>query len=113
LLTRVVPFIPGLRRIIRPKRHTFIVPEAVYVEGHDTQLLEALFEGILALEQEHLLLWWVDNQEPLYIKSKSTISWGVLHRIVGVNNVHMVVKHSTTYTADYSKPSYTCGFDFV
>ena len=51
VLTKMIPFIPGLRKIIRPKNHTFIVPEAVFVKKNDTSILTELFEGILAKEK--------------------------------------------------------------
>ena len=112
-LPKVIPLIPGLRKIIRPKKHSFLVPEAVAVKNHDPQLLQELFEGILALENEHLLLWWIDEIAPLYRATKDEVRWGMLHKLVGVNNANLVVKHNKDFHYDNSIPVYTCGFDFV
>ncbi len=113
LLPKVIPFIPGLRRIIRPKKHTFLVPEAVVVKNNDPKLLEELFEGMLALEKEHLILWWVDEIAPLYKSVQDKVKWGLLHKIIGVNKANLMVKHNKKFNYDKSIPVYTCGFDFV
>lgn len=112
-LPKVIPYIPGLRRIIRPKKHTFLVPEAVVVKNNDPKLLEALFEGMLRWEGEHLILWWIDETTPLYRETKDKVKWGMLHKLVGVNKVNLVVKHNEHFEYDNSIPVYTCGFDFV
>lgn len=112
-LPKVIPFIPSLRKIIRPNKHTFLVPEAVVVKGDNPAILKELFEGILTLEKEHLLLWWVDETLPLYQSAKNNVRWGILHRLIGVNKANLVVRHNNKFEYDKSVPAYTCGFDFV
>lgn len=113
ILPKVIPFVPGLRKIIRPKKHSFLVPEAVFVKNNDPKTLELLFEGMLSIEEEHLLLWWVDVIAPLYQSVKSEVRWGMLHKVIGVNKANLVVKHNDQFQFDNSIPVYTCGFDFV
>ncbi len=113
LLPKIIPFIPRLRKIIQPKKHRFLVPEAVYVRNHDPKVLEELFQGILSIEKRNLIIWWVDEISPVYQAVKEEVNWGLLHRLVGVNKAHMVVKHNNSFTFDNSSPVYTCGFDFV
>ncbi|XOV66682.1 MAG: hypothetical protein ACFHU9_13740 [Fluviicola sp.] len=112
-LPKVIPFIPGLRKIIRPKKHSFLVPEAVIVKNHNPQTLELLLEGMLLLEKEHLHLWWVDEKSPLYLSVKDSVKWGMLHKLVGVNKAHLVVKCNESFHLNNSSLVYTCGFDFV
>ena len=112
-LPKIIPFIPGLRKIIRPKNHTFLVPEAVFVANDDPKILVQLFEGMLALENQHLILWWVDQKTPLYKTVQKDVRWGLLHQLIGVNKAHLVVKNNSRYKQDNSSPVYTCGFDFV
>lgn len=112
-LPKLIPFIPFLRKIIRPKNHTFLVPEAVVVNNNDPDVLNALFGGMLLLENEHLILWWTDEITPLYQAVKDKVRWGILHRLIGVNKAHLVVKHNSRIKYDKSIPAYTCGFDFV
>ena len=114
LLTKIIPWIPGIRKIIRPKKHSFVVPEAVYVKDNDPELLKELFEGILAHEKLNLILWWVDNKAPIYSSVKDKLKWGILHIMVGVSNANLVVrKNKSTYNIDESTPFYTIGFDFI
>ena len=113
ILPKIIPFIPGLRRIICPKRHTFLVPEAVYVKDNNPQYLQELFEGMLSLEKEHLILWWVDEVSPLHKAVKNNVHWGPLHKLVGVNQAKLMVKLNEQFEFDNSAPVYTCGFDFV
>ena len=113
VLPKIIPLVPGLRKIIRPKKHAFLVPEAVFVKDDNPKLLEALFEGVLAQENKHLLLWWIDETVPLYQVTRNTVNWGMLHRLVGVNQAHLMVKHNDRFDYDKSSPVYTCGFDFV
>lgn len=113
ILIKLIPFIPVLRKLIRPKNHSFLVPEAVFVKDHNSKVLAELFEGMLAIEREHLILWWTDEKNPIYQKSKNEIKWGLLHKIIGVNCADVVVRQSKSINFDKSKPVYTCGFDFI
>ena len=114
ILTRIIPFIPGLNTIIRPKKHSFVVPEAVYVRDNDPTVLNELFEGILHSEKRHLILWWVDARDALYTTSGAKIQWGILHKFIGVNVVEVVEKrHPSRPTTDTTPLFYTSGIDFI
>jgi len=89
-LTKLIPFIPLLNKIIKPKNHVFLVPDLVYVKDHDPKLLEELFGGILFAENKNLILWWIDSKDSLYLTVKNKIKWGLLHKIIGVNPVDVV-----------------------
>lgn len=113
VLVRILPKIPILNRLINPKNHAFIVPEAVYVKGGDPKLMEQLFEGILAHYQRNLMIWWVDDEDFLYRKVKRKIRWGILNRILGVNKVNLMVRSSSKPNMEDHTPAYICGIDFV
>lgn len=110
-LTKVIPYIPRLRKLIRPKKHSFVVPEAVIVKDNNPELLSELFEGILFTENKNLIIWWVDENENLYNDVKANVKWGLIHKVVGVNQAN-VVQRSNSRT-NSSKPFYTSGFDFI
>ena len=112
ILTKLIPFIPGLRKIVQPKNHTFIVPEAVFVKDNDPNLLTELFEGILAKENQHLIIWWVDKKDELYSSVQSRLKWGLLHKIVGVSGVNVVCRQNRKSEVAKS-PIYTVGIDFI
>ena len=113
ILPKIIPFIPGLRNIIKPKKHTFFVPEAVFVRDQNPDILQELFEGILHIENEYLLIWWTDEKAPLYKATKDQVRWGLLHTLIGTNKAHLMVKYNSVFEFDKSTPVYTCGFDFV
>lgn len=117
-LVKLLPFIPILNRLIHPKHHSFVVPEAVYVKNNDPALLKELFEGILGHENQRVIMWWVDEKDALYHSVKSDFNWGLLDKLIGVNHAHLVtlsrkVQESYTTDDDRVKASYTSGFDFV
>ncbi len=114
VLTKIIPFIPGLNKIIRPKNHSFVVPEAVWVKNYDSSLLEELFEGILFNEKQNLILWWVDERDYLYKTVGSQVHWGLLHKLIGINYANVVQRRrQETNDATNKPPIYTSGFDFI
>lgn len=110
LLTRLIPWIPGVRKIVRPSNHAFLVPEGVFVKDNDPHLLEQLFEGMLAAEKKHLLLWWTDEHNPVYRAVKDKVNWGLSHRMMGVHHANAVVRGKMP---DADQPVYCIGLDFI
>ena len=110
-LTKIIPYIPRLNKLIRPKNHSFIVPEAVFVKGNNPKLLTELLEGILHQENKNLILWWVDENESVYANVKSEIKWGLIDKLVGVNRVNIVQRSNSTATSKQS--FYISGFDLI
>ncbi len=113
VLTKLIPFIPRLNRIIRPKNHTFLVPEAVFVK--DPTKLGDFFEAILHEENKNLMIWWVDKTESQYVVSKDLTYWGLLDRIIGESSANVVVKRSPQMAKKLIERNsvYTSGFDFI
>lgn len=115
LLTKIIPFVPGMRRIVKPSQHSFIVPESVWVKNHDPRTLSAFFEGMLASEKLTMLLWWVDKREPLWRDTKNDIKWGLLHQLTTPNPVDVVVLRKNCWELDElkTKPIFVAGWDMV
>jgi hypothetical protein len=111
LLTKMIPFFPGLRKIIRPASHQFLVVDTVWVKGNDALLMEELFSAVLKQENRTLIIWWVDEKDPLYIETKGKVNWGLLHKINGVHEVDLVVR--TKNKIEINSPTYTTGIDFI
>lgn len=110
-LTKIIPFVPGLNRLIRPKRNACIVPEAVIVKDNNPELLTEFFQGILKLEDKNLILWWTDVNDHLYSEVKDEVKWGLLHKVIGVSKANIVQRSNTKPTSE--EPFYTSGFDFI
>lgn len=106
---KLLPYIPFINKLICPKNHSFVVPEAVYVKNNDPQLFTELFNGILNHLNERVIIWWVDETDELYTSIHSKIKWGVLNKMIGVNLVNLVERSNQTHTG----VSYTSGFDFI
>jgi hypothetical protein len=114
-LTRIVPYIPYLRRIIKPSNHRFLVPESVCVENNDPAVLERFFEGMLALEERNVILWWVDKREPVWRDTRQQVHWGLLHKLTAQTPVDVVVLRKNSLKIDelQSKPIFVAGWDMV
>lgn len=110
-LIKILPYIPVVGKLIKPKRHSFVVPEAVFVKDQNPDYLTELFEGILAAENRNVIMWWVDEKDPNYRKMKSHVKWGSLHHLLGVNLVNVVVKSNQNFVKN--KVIFTSGFDFI
>lgn len=115
LLIKVIPIIPFVNKLIHPKKHSFIVPEAVYVKNNDPKIFDELFQGILQNEKKTLIIWWVDPEESLYKCIKTKTKWGILNRIVGVNDVNVVLKtNSNRFKEEKTNhPFYVSGIDCI
>lgn len=114
LTVKLLPYIPWLNRLIRPADHRFIVPDSVWVKDNDPKVLMELFESVLAHEKQNLMLWWIDKEEPIYTKVKSSVKWGLLHKVIGVSDVDLVVKASKNVENEVrSKVHFVSGYDFV
>lgn len=115
IMTKIVPLIPGLRHILKPSDHRFLVPESVCLLQKDPQTLENFFEGILALEKRNIILWWVDKRESVWRDTRHCVKWGLLHRFLGQTPVDVVVLRKNVLKIDelQSKPIFVAGWDLV
>lgn len=113
LLVNIIPFVPGVRKVVRPNAHKFTVIDSVWALNNDKNYLEELFEGILEKENKNTLVWWVDQKEELYKEVKEIINWGLLHKINGVNQVDLVVRRKNKSKLSFELPTYVTGFDFI
>jgi hypothetical protein len=115
LMTKIIPVVPGLRRIIKPKAHRFVVPESVIVKDNDPELLTAFFESILNAEERNVLLWWIDRREPLWRDTRHEVNWGMLHKLTSQTPVDVVVLRKSSLHIDElrSKPIFVSGWDMV
>jgi hypothetical protein len=111
LLTKMVPYIPGLRKVLKPNSHQFLVVDTVWCEEGNPHYLEELLSGLLYEEGRNLAIWWVDKQDSLYCAIQNQIQWGLLHRINGVHDVDLVVR--SPHSVEFEKSTYVTGIDFV
>ncbi len=115
IFTKLLPYTPGICRIIRPKEHHFAVPESVWVKDANPKVLSQLFEGILAIEKRNMMLWWIDRREPIWRETKNRINWGLVHRMTAHPMVDVVVLRKNPLKLDdlRMKPIFVAGWDMV
>lgn len=111
LLTRIIPFLPIINRLIKPRDHQFLTLDTVWIENNNPSLLNELFEGILFQEKKRIIHWWVDQKEPLYRAVQQKVNWGLIHQINGAHDVSLVVRSNKQQKIN--SPVYVSGFDFI
>jgi hypothetical protein len=112
-LVKLIPYIPGLRRILKPKSHTFLVIDTVWIKPGYEQKAQMLFESMLFEEQLNLLIWWVDERDTTYNSLRNNVQWGLLHKLNGVNPVDLVVRTKDGVNSFSLDPIYITGVDFI
>jgi hypothetical protein len=113
ILTKLIPYIPIINRLIRPEKHTFIVPDLVCIKDNNPDLLEELFSGILAIHKLNLILWWLDQKDPVYTDLSSGLNWGILDKILGRPEVEVVARYAQMNVQDLKVPVFVSAFDMV
>lgn len=115
LFMHLIPLTPGIRKIIKPKKHQFLVPESVWVKDFNPTVLTALFESVLALEGKNMMLWFIDRREPLWRETKPFMDWGLFHKLTHQQIVDVVVLRKNPLKLDElkKKPIFVAGWDMV
>jgi hypothetical protein len=111
VMTKIIPAIPFLRKLIQPKNHQFIVPDCVWSKQNDPMLLQELFSAILHEEKLNLILWWTDEQDALFQSVKNKVRWGMFHKLVGAAPVDVVVLEKEKQ--DITAPFFVKAWDMV
>ena len=113
-IVKMIPYIPIINKLINPKKHDFIVVDAVTADGNDSKLVEELFAGILHEEQKKLILWWVDENDNLYSAIRKKVKWGLLNKFIGTPEAHVLCKQNPEAKKnDSNNPVFTAGIDFI
>jgi hypothetical protein len=112
-LTKAIPYIPFLNKLIKPKHHTFLVPEIVTAKNHNPALIEELFSAVLYEEKLNLMVWWIDQNDEIYRSVKHQIAWGLFHKIVGAHPVDVVQRINSNGSKTTSGPVFVTAYDMV
>lgn len=112
-ITKLIPFIPLVNRLIKPKNQTFLVPEIVCAKDNDPTLLDELFSAILHEEKLNLMIWWLDQKDPMYKHVKEKINWGLLNRIIGASPVDVVQRTADGQPIFQDRTVFVTAWDMV
>ena len=108
---KALPFIPFLRKLIKPKAHLFLCPDIV--SHHvDAKKLERFFSAALALYKANSIIWFVDPNDVVYEKVKNRFSWGILDRIIGAKRVNVVMRNANS-SYSIKRPFFVSAFDLI
>ena len=111
VLVKIVPYIPLLNRLIKPKKHLFLTPDIVSGISNAAQLQE-LFSGALALYDVKSMIWFIDPNDPVYKSVKQGFSWGVLDRIIGVKKINIMQRNAVRSYSE-KHPFFVSAFDLI
>ena len=111
-LVKILPFIPFLNRLIKPKDHFFLVPDVVLTKNNSSEDIETLFDSALDLFKVNSLIWFIDPNKPIYKEQSKRIKWGILDKILGEKKVAVVtLNHKSHYSE--KKPVFVSAFDLI
>jgi hypothetical protein len=111
VLVKIVPYIPLLNRLIKPKKHLFLTPDIVSGISNAAQLQE-LFSGALALYHVKSMIWFIDPNDSVYKSVKQGFSWGVLDRIIGIKKINIMQRNAVRPYSE-KHPFFVSAFDLI
>jgi hypothetical protein len=111
VLVKIVPYIPLLNRLIKPKKHIFLTPDIVSGISNAAQLQD-LFSGALALYDVKSMIWFIDPNDPVYKSVKQGFSWGVLDRIIGIKKINIMQRNAIRPYSE-KHPFFVSAFDLI
>lgn len=112
LLVKILPFIPFLNRLIKPKDHFFLVPDVVLTKNNSSEDIETLFDSALDLFKVNSLIWFIDPNKPIYKEQSKRIKWGILDKILGEKKVAVVTRNHKSHYSE-KKPVFVSAFDLI
>ena len=113
ILTKIIPFIPLLNRLIRPKSHRFVVIEGLVAPKAKQSQVTALFESILAYTNTNLMLFWYDGNDDYVDQLISTQDRGFSKYLIRNQRVKLVGKYEGDREISNVIPYYVSGFDLI
>lgn len=117
LILRLLPHIPLLNRIFNPKKFQFLTFEAIFCKAGAEEVLNDLFEGLLARNQVNTAMLWLDEKDPLFQRLQKVMDFGLFHNFVKANDVHMMQCFLGFSEAEQrqftTRPFYASAFDYA
>jgi len=115
IMVNLLPYIPFVRRIINPKKYSFLATEGFFCVKDEEGCLTAFFSGILSLQKVNSLLFWVDENDNRLNSLFKNIKLGSLQKIKSDNSIDILAKFNNFPTSEkndfYTTTRYISGFD--
>lgn len=113
LLTKIIPYLPFINRLIKPKAHTFLVPEIVCVKDNNPIILTELFSAILHSKGLNVMIWWIDHKDQIYTATHRKVNWGLIDKMIGVSPVDVVQRTANNEEVSTDRPIFVTAFDMI
>jgi len=113
LLTKMIPYIPLVNKLIKPTFHRFVVIEGLVSLTKNQRHITALFESILADNQTHLMLFWYDNKDAKLNELLTRQNKGFSKYLLRNQQVKLVGKCDENQELKLKSPYYVSGFDLI
>lgn len=115
LLTRLIPYLPFVNKLIHPSDFSFVVVDAVYVDTTKAECLGELFESLLAEYDKKVIFWWTNVKNPVLQNVQSTLKWGLMDLLLGRPKADLVVKTNDQQLLEKLKtnPFFVNGVDLI
>lgn len=115
ILLNFGPYIPFLRKLINPKKHSFAAIEGFFVLPGFEKRIPELLEGVLVEMGVHSAVLWFDLLDPQLPKLENQLKWGMLQRFQNDLPVNVMMKQIGKWEEDerfpVQRPVYISAFD--
>jgi hypothetical protein len=116
VLLKILPHIPYLKRLINPGNFKFSAFEGIFCIPGFEWVLNSLFESVIAIQENHTALIWLDEQSPMIKIIRKHCKLGLMDKINDNGAGEIVVRGEKLSESDWlslnSKPMYVSSFDF-
>lgn len=116
ILLKILPYTPYLKRLINPGEFKFSAFEGIFCKPGHEGILNELFETVIAMQNNHTALIWLDVQSPIINVIRKYCKLGLMDKINSNGAGEIVVRGKKLSESDWmslnSKPMYVSSFDF-
>ena len=113
----VLPKIPLINKLFNPKQFEFLAFEGIYVEMGKENILQELFEHLLAKEDLRSALIWMDQRCPYYRQIQAYGNLGLIHNFVKDSEVIIMASYQNLNDEEIENveklPLYAAAFDYI
>ena len=116
-LIKVLPYIPVFKKMINPRKFSFLAIDAIWYRDGKAHLISDIIESVLADSQRHIAIIWQDEQSNVRKELQKTRKMGFLNRFFGTHSGEVRVKFIGFTDKDkqdyFKKPAYLSSFDMT
>jgi hypothetical protein len=117
LIIKVLPYLPGFSRIIKPSKFCFLTFDTIYCPSGNEKYLNTLFESVCAELKVYSAMIYVDKEDELCARLLSLKKMGILNKLFS-NACGNVLARFVNFSDEeksvfYNNPVYLSGYDMT